>query len=366
MHRILLFGLRPTLLLLIAFPSFATSVYDRVHQPSLPSSAASHALLLDVVKVPDSSRLVAVGEQGSIIYSDDLGEHWRQAQAPVAVLMTAVQMVSAQQGWAVGHDGVVLHTGDAGLSWQVQLVGQELLQTQQRGLQQAIETAAVRGGDGRSDELKWQLEDIQFALEDGAMPTLLDLYFLNEQRGFVVGAYGRMFRTEDGGRTWTSLGHRLPNPDRMHLNSLLLSHSGRLLVVGEAGLLIYSDDLGDSWHSAISPYEGSFFALAESESDRLYVLGLRGHLFSSSEGVNWQPEPLQTEVTLNAAVSASGQLYLLGQGGLVMKHGRQGFERMPPVSRNGYAAGVLLGERLILAGEGGITELSLSEQGGAQ
>lgn len=364
MHKILLFGLWPILFLPIALPSFAASPFDRAQATSLVSAGAAHGLLLDIVSVPGSSRLIAVGEQGSILFSDDQGQQWQQAKAPVAVLLTAVQMVTSQQGWAVGHDGVVLHTGDGGLSWQVQLSGQDLLRVQQQGLQQALDVAEQTENAAQSDDLQWLLEDVEFALDDGAMPTLLDLYFIDEQRGFVAGAYGRMFATRDGGNNWVSLGDRLPNPDRMHLNSLLLSTSGRLLAAGEAGLLVYSDDLGESWQTAESPYEGSFFALAE--RDRLYVLGLRGHLFSSADGVNWQAESAGTDATLNAAVSASGKLYLLGQGGLVMKHQNNGFTPVSSQSRNSFAAGVLLDGRLILAGEGGITTLPLAEQGGAQ
>ena len=366
MHRILLFGLRPILLLLIAFPSFAASVnvYDRVHQPGLSSSTASQALLLDVVKAPDTHRLIAVGEQGTILYSDDLGEYWQQARTPVSILLTAVQMVSARSGWAIGHDGVILHTRDGGLSWQVQMAGSELVQRQQDALQKAIEIARGRGNTALEDALGWQLEDVQSSLEEGAMPTLLDLHFMDEQRGIVIGAYGVMFHTEDGGLSWYSLGHRLPNPDGLHLNSVLLNQAGRLLVAGEAGLIIYSDDLGEHWQSAESPYEGSFFALAE--SNRLYLLGLRGHLFSSVDGVDWIAEPVPTRTTLNAAVTGAGQLYLLGQGGLVMQRQAVGFVPLSSAARQSYAAGIRVHDQLILAGEGGISTVSLIERGGAQ
>ncbi len=364
MHKILLFGLWPMLFLSLAMPSLAATPYDRAQSASLLTEGVSRVLLLDVVQVPDSKRVIAVGEQGSIIFSDDEGLSWQQAKAPVSVLLTAVQMVSARDGWAVGHDGVILHTRDSGLSWELQQSGQDLLQVQLSGLSQARENASATGDLEREDELSWQMDDIQIALEEGAMPTLLDLFFMDEQRGLVAGAYGRLFYTSDAGKTWSSLGYKLPNPDRLHLNSLLLTRNGRLLVAGEAGLLVYSDDLGESWESAHSPYEGSFFALVE--NDHLYLLGLRGHLFSSEDGLDWQSEPLATEATLNAAVVSSGQLYLLGQGGLLMRKRSDGFAALPEVSRNGYAAGVLLGQRLLLAGEGGITPVLLANAGGAQ
>ena len=71
------------------------------------------------------ARLVAVGERGSILLSDDSGVSWRQAKVPVSVTLTAVQFPNAKAGWAVGHLGVVLHSADGGETWAKQLDGRE-------------------------------------------------------------------------------------------------------------------------------------------------------------------------------------------------------------------------------------------------
>ncbi len=363
MHRILLSALWLALCLPLLLQPLSAASFDRVQQSSLHSSRAERGLLLDLVEVPGRNRLLTVGEQGSILYSDDRGKSWLQGNTPVSVLLTAVQMVSATRGWAVGHDGVILRTDDGGENWQLQASGQRLLHRQQAALEHALRDAQLATDPIYRDELQWQLDDLRVLLEEGAMPTLLNLHFLDGQLGFVIGAYGTLFRTVDGGQSWQSLGHRLPNPDRMHLNALLQGRSGRLLLAGEAGLLLYSDDQGLNWHEAVSPYEGSFFALAQ--SDRFYLLGLRGHLFSSYDGVHWQTERVPTQASLNAAVVSDEQLFLLGQGGLVLRRLREGFVPVQPVPRYSYTAGLLLGDQLLLAGEGGIRPIEL-QQGGAQ
>src|SRR5438552_4235956 len=58
------------------------------------------------------TRLVAVGERGTILTSEDHGASWRQQSAPVSVMLTNVQFATARTGWAVGHSGVVLVTHD--------------------------------------------------------------------------------------------------------------------------------------------------------------------------------------------------------------------------------------------------------------
>ncbi|GAA0684603.1 hypothetical protein GCM10009104_07490 [Marinobacterium maritimum] len=263
----------------------------------------------------------------------------------------------------MGHDGVIMRTDDGGDTWQLQTSGQDLLRQQLSDLEQAIQGESDAG---IREDWQWQLEDLQVSFEEGVMPTLLGLMFLNRQQGYVLGAYGVLFRTDDGGRSWVSLGHTLPNPDRLHLNAMLQGQDGRMLLAGEAGLLLYSDDQGLNWQPAASPYEGSFFALAE--SDRFYLLGLRGHLFSSTDGIDWQPERVATRASLNGAITRDGQLYLLGQGGVVLQRQAQGFVPVQPVPRFSYTAGLLLDERLLLAGEGGVHRVELSEltQGGAQ
>src|SRR4029079_5611384 len=68
-------------------------------------------------------RIVAVGQRGHVLYSDDAGKSWKQATVPVSSDLVAVPFPDATHGWAVGHDGVVLHTDDAGVTWTRQLDG---------------------------------------------------------------------------------------------------------------------------------------------------------------------------------------------------------------------------------------------------
>ena len=79
-----------------------------LERSALPSAKAERAVLLGLARA--GQRLVAVGERGIVLLSDDNGQRWRQAQVPVSVSLTAVQFVDDRRGWAVGHLGVVLHS----------------------------------------------------------------------------------------------------------------------------------------------------------------------------------------------------------------------------------------------------------------
>lgn len=339
----------------------APSAFDRLQLNRTASNAqtAPHPLLLDIVALPDTQRLVAVGEQGVILYSDDGGNSWLRARTPARVLLTAVSFPSARLGWAVGHDGVILHSEDSGASWHAQTAGTELTRLQLAGVEQALATPPAATDSLVQADWRYLQESFAEALEQQVMPTLLDVQFLDSQRGFALGAYGALFTTDDGGKHWHSIGHRLPNPDQLHLNTLLQTRNGRLLIAGEAGLLLASDDFGQHWQALESPYEGSFFALVE--ADRLYLLGLRGHLFSSADGNRWHAVALETRATLNGALHSDGRLYLLGQGGTLLQQQGDRFTAVVLPQRRSFSAGLALDtQHLLLVGEQGISHINLA------
>ena len=211
-------------------------------RPATPSAHAPEAAMLAVATV--GNRLVAAGERGIVLLSDDGGASWRQARVPVSVSLTALQFVDGRTGWAVGHLGVVLRTDDGGESWRLQLDGIT-----------AAERAAANPAGARSG---------QSLVKDGPDKPFLDLHFWNDRDGMVVGAYGLAFRTEDGGASWTSVMAALPNPDGLHLYGLRAgkgSNADDLYIVGEQGLMLRSTDRGRSFTPLDSPYPGSWFGL---------------------------------------------------------------------------------------------------------
>ena len=89
---------------------------DYALQPALPISSAAEEQLLDITSA--GSRVIAAGERGVIVYSDDGGRSWTQAKVPVSETLTSLHFPTADHGWAVGHGGVILHSGDGGETWQ--------------------------------------------------------------------------------------------------------------------------------------------------------------------------------------------------------------------------------------------------------
>ncbi len=321
-------------LLLLAFPAIAQDeppVADEA-ETALVKPLAARSLLLDAVAV--DGRMVAVGEHGHILISDDGGASWRQsASVPTRATLTGVYFHDKELGWAVGHDAVILRTRDGGETWQ---------------------------------RLHWAPEEER---------PFLDVWFSDADHGFAIGAYGFFFATADGGDTWED--RMIVTEDEseevdaydlggdFHLNQVAPASDQRLYIAAEAGTIYRSDDGAETWRELPSPYQGSFFGCLPLAGDSLLIFGLRGNLFRSDDaGETWQRIDSGTVAILNQGVAlADGTIVVGGTSGtlLVSRDRGQSFELAPQADRQGLAQVLDGGDHLILVGEFGVNRLPLSD-----
>ena len=358
--------------LLLPALSLADSSSDRLAQPPLTSALAQQSLLLDITQA--GNRLVAVGERGHVLYSDDKGQHWQQADVPSRSALTAVFFSDSQHGWAVGHDGLILASTDGGAHWHKQLDGKDINQLQLDVARQQLaalqQTLADSADPDQQETLELAIEEAEYAVEDAVSATedgpgapLLDIWFANAQHGFVVGAYGTLLRTQDGGSSWQSVANGPDNPDRLHLNAINATTSGQLLIAGEAGSLFRSSDHGDSWQTLDSPYEGSFFGISQSQTNGVLLYGLRGHAFHSADnGDNWQAINSTSQTSYFSSTRlADGSVLLVGGNGS-LSHASSSQPQLQPLKkreRRPLSGLVALDDRLVLIGAGGISSRAL-------
>ncbi|MDY0248839.1 MAG: YCF48-related protein [Pseudomonas sp.] len=288
---------------------------------SIESAAASAGLLLDVTRA--GKRLVAVGDRGHILYSDDEGTQWLQARVPTQQLLTAVYFIDDRYGWAVGHDALILATRDGGATWTR------------------------------------QFDDIE------RESPLLDIWFKDRNTGYAVGAYGAFLETTNGGQDWQDIGDRLDNEEGYHLNAISAVTGAGLFIVGEMGSMFRSTDGGASWETVDSPYEGSLFGIVSGrKADHLIVYGLRGHIFRSTNlGETWSATEVHTDSgnlqfgLADGSLLDNGDLLVVGHGGTILRSVNDGqsftvFNRADRTSLAGVTSGANGG--LILVGQNGI------------
>ena len=337
---------------------FATLVDSRARADSPvlfsePARLASRALLIAVASAGE--RLVAVGDRGHILLSDDKGRTWAQSgSVPTQALLTGVCFADAQRGIAVGHDEVILTTADAGRTWK----------------------------------------RTHYAPE--AQQPLLDVWCGQGGRAIAIGAYSAYFSSENGGATWkerkfaaqpvraqaaqakgatASTGTAAESADSadntgggFHLNRILGSSPSRLYIAAEAGHLYRSDNGGVDWVELPSPYEGSFFGVLPLAGDALLAYGLRGNLLRSEDaGLTWQRTRTGTVAMLDGGVAfGTGRVpdavAIVGLSGVVLvsHDGGKSFVLLQQDDRKGLSDVVAVGAgTLLTVGEGGAKVITL-------
>ncbi|MDA8483436.1 YCF48-related protein [Pseudomonas resinovorans] len=348
------FARSPLLILLVLLAGQASAqppFIPPMATPSQESPLAIRAPLNAIARAGD--RLVAAGQRGHILYSDD-SLTWNQAQVPVSSDLTALTFPSNSHGWAVGHEGVVLHTRDGGKTWNKQLDGRQIadLLVQHYG-------NPANPDDPEAQRLK---QDAELFAAQGADKPLLDVWFEDDQKGFVIGAFNLILRTEDGGKSWTPWLDRIDNPRAMHLYGLGPAQ-GTLFAVGEQGLMLKLDDARQRFVSVPLPYEGTLFGVL-GDDGLVLAYGLRGNAWRSLDGgASWSKVETGIDAGITSgAIAADGSIVLASQAGQLLRSTDRGatFRRVK-VDRAApnFAVAPAPGGAVALAGLGGVRVQSL-------
>lgn len=329
---------------------------DVLDSPALRSPLAARSLLNGLARAGE--RIVAVGQRGHVLLSDDGGQHWQQAAVPASSDLVAVSFPDARNGWAVGHDGIVLASRDAGQTWARQLDGRAA-----GALVAAYyadqDHAALAGDAQRAAAL--QDEARRFAAQ-GAENPFLDVWFQDARNGFVVGAFGLILRTADGGASWQPWLHAVDNPKGLHLYAVR-GIGADVYIVGEQGLALKLDRAANRFRALELPYKGTLFGVNGNER-ALVVHGLRGTVLRSTDGGrSWVTIPTGLQVGLTASTrDAQGQLLLASQAGHLLHSADDGATFTALRSERALPAAAVLStgsKALVVAGPRGAQALVL-------
>jgi len=167
------------------------------------------------VQAIDADHVVVVGYGGKVLTTADGGFTWNRAETGTNKAIYRVRFVDPNEGWASGQEGLILHTTDGGKTWQKQNSGTSLYLfslyfiDRNRGFAVGDKSILLETRDGGAN---WAIHKIitaaqrELSAEEAVAsqdPVLYDIQFLDERNGWVVGEFGKIAHTTDGGQTWT-------------------------------------------------------------------------------------------------------------------------------------------------------------------
>lgn len=153
---------------------------------------------------PDATNGWMVGDSGRILHSSDAGYTWERQASPLTNRLTRVEFVNVRTGWAAGEGNVVLSTRDGGRLW---IVGHLPAGPPRRSCmalhfvdEQEGWIAHNYGGllHTRDGGRTWT------ALDRLAQDALVSMCFVDAKTGWILSVGGTLLQTTDGGQSWTS------------------------------------------------------------------------------------------------------------------------------------------------------------------
>lgn len=231
--------------ILTIFFIFSSSIFAANFNYGSEYAAKSELAHLSLINALEKvgGRIYGVGVHGIIIFSDDDGETWTQADSvPTQNTLTDISCSTEQLCWATGHDATILHSNDSGKTWGIQYF------------------------------------DIDFDA------PLLSIHMYDDNTGIAIGAFALSLRTSNGGDSWDYL---FVSDDEFqpHLNytygdgqAWRQSSMDEGYAVGELGKYYVSDDQGLNWLEIDTGYFGSFWSGIKVDNGQSLLLGMSGKL----------------------------------------------------------------------------------------
>lgn len=281
--------------------------------------------LNDVIFVGEKGWVV--GTFGLILHSSDGGKSWQeQASGMVDRALLGVDFLDPYHGWVVGQDGTFLRTENGGKNWEVREVGTQstLLKVKFVSLQRGCVVGEFgtlwvtqNGGEVWSRVVfDWERALPEVTAKYGHVePHLYDIFFLNEEEGWIVGEYALILHTQNGGRDWEVV-HQGDYPQ---LYGIAFGDTRKGWAVGQQGFILSTTD-GRVWQQVAGLTDQDLYSITISGNYGL-MIGERVGLATSDAGGKWYPlraNPVGSAPALTAAAPlGQKEFFIVGHFGMM-------------------------------------------------
>ncbi|MEO6695371.1 MAG: YCF48-related protein [Ignavibacteria bacterium] len=258
----------------------------------------------------------AVGDFGTIIKTTNGGDNWTLQNSPVSNNLIGVNFINSETGWISGHQGVALKTTNGGHLWSVQnsATNRNLF---------FVKFANSHSGWISSDEgiLNTTNGGANWMTQFHSNVGIYSLFFYDSQLGWFAERLGNIYKTYDGGNTWTFT-QNIPNSSGVWFD-FINQHTG--WSVGYENKILMTTSGGNHWleqtSGAIGHQQLRCVDFSDSSDHTGWIAGFENTLMRTNNGgLNWirQNTPVNTDYTyIQFVTSLTG--WAVGGNGTIIK-----------------------------------------------
>ena len=276
------------------------------------ASTSNSDYLFSIKYLPQSKTLLAGGPPGVVFRSEDNGDTWEKVleaeEASDGHFHTLITDPKREIGVALASPGRLRYSLDTGKTWQFtnadtssHLYNGEA--NPETGTILAIGQNSIvqRSQDGGL----WQKTEL---LGDESLQAITFNPYTNTW--FIGGEGGALWRSMDDAKTW----QRLDSKTLRYIYNLAALKNNILLATGNKGLILRSDDNGESWHNIPSGVEENLRAPLEA-NNTIYISGRNGSIITSNDGgKSWQIEASHTAESLRVMAASPDGNHIIAAG----------------------------------------------------
>jgi photosystem II stability/assembly factor-like uncharacterized protein len=273
--------------------------------------------LNDVFFISNDSGL-AVGDNGRITTTVDGGSNWTELNAIPTCNLNSVFFSSPDSGWIASTCGIHF-TSDGGLNWSLQTSGngEEIndifFSNAQYGWAVGNKLTIMRTIDGGNN---WIIDTLT---SNVANNPLLTVYFRDSTNGWIGGGEKLHF-TSDGGQNWTQGSSFLID----WIYSIDFGDDFSGVAAGMGGSTTNTFDWGNNWNfsGSVTPSFEYIYGVNFSSEDSVFMVGEAGLIyFSNNSGSTWILQSSGVTENLNAVHFPRPNIgFAVGNAGTIIKY----------------------------------------------
>lgn len=143
---------------------------------------------------------------------------------------------------------------------------------------------------------------------------LYDIYFADTEFGWAVGCWGKIFHTQNGGKSWSSQDSKTDS----YLYSVHFSDRLNGWTVGNKGTILHTQDGGETWDRQQSDTEKHLFKVEFLNKSEGWAVGYWGTIvYTQDGGENWLDKSIKEDIAFNSLSIVGRHCWVVGEFGKI-------------------------------------------------